>query len=66
MSETTKRDMLEMIERMPDDVSVEDVMYALYVRQAVDRGMADVKAGRTVSHEEAMKQIDEWLQSAGR
>lgn len=41
-----------LLDRLPDDYSVEDVLYHLYVLQAVERGQADAAAGRTISHEE--------------
>ena len=40
------------LDRLPDDCSVEDVLYHLYVLQAVERGQADVAAGRTIPHDE--------------
>lgn len=41
-----------LLDRLPDDCSVEDVLYHLYVLQVVERGQADVTAGRTIPHEE--------------
>ena len=32
-------------------------MHAVYVRQAIERGLADADAGRTVEHDEAMARI---------
>jgi predicted transcriptional regulator len=66
LAATTKQDILEMIERMPDDTTIDDVLYALYVRASVDRGIADSKAGRTIPHEEVMKEVARWRQSSGR
>jgi predicted transcriptional regulator len=51
---------------LPDDCSVEDVLYHLCVLQAVERGQAEVAAGRTIPHEEvdrAMRQ--KWLRGNG-
>ena len=53
-----------LLERQPDDCSVEDVLYHLYVLQAIERGQADVAAGRTIPHEEvehAMRR--KWLRA---
>lgn len=51
-----------LLERLPDDCSVEDILYHLYVLQAVDRGQADVAAGRTIPHEEVEKALrQKWL-----
>ena len=55
-----------LLERLPDDCSVEDVLYHLYVLQAVERGQADAAAGRIISHEEvesAMRR--KWLRGDG-
>ena len=55
-----------LLERLPDDCSVEDVLYHLYVLQAVERGQTDAAAGRIISHEEvesAMRR--KWLRGAG-
>ena len=46
-----------LLDRLPDDCSVDDVLYHLYVLQAVERGQADIAAGRTIPHE----QVDDAL-----
>jgi predicted transcriptional regulator len=55
-----------LLDRLPDDCSVDDVLYHLYVLQAVERGQEDAAAGRVMSHEEvesAMRR--KWLRAAG-
>jgi predicted transcriptional regulator len=66
MSESTKQQVLEIVQRMPDDASLEDIMYELYLRSEIRAGLEDVRAGRTVSHEEVMDDFAKWLRSAGR
>jgi predicted transcriptional regulator len=54
-----------LLDRLPDDCSVEDVLYHLYVLQAVERGQADVDAGRVLSHEEVERAMrNKWLRAA--
>jgi len=36
-----------LIERMPKDATWDDLMREIYVREAIERGLADSKAGRT-------------------
>jgi predicted transcriptional regulator len=51
-----------LLDRLPDDCSVEEILYHLYVLQAVQRGQADVAAGRTISHDEVEKALRrKWL-----
>jgi predicted transcriptional regulator len=61
-----KAEAIQLIQSLPDDCSWDDIRYRLYVRDAVERGLADVAAGRVVSQDEAQRQIEEWLQSSGR
>ena len=43
----------ELVDRLPEGATWDDLMYEIYVRQAVEEGLADVAAGRTVSAAEA-------------
>jgi predicted transcriptional regulator len=61
MSTTTKQAVVEMIERMPDDTSVEDIMAELYFRQKVDEGLGQLDAGEGIDHEEAKQRLGKWL-----
>ncbi len=46
-----------LLDKLPDDCTLEDVLYHLYVVQAIDRGLADADAGRTISHEEVAERM---------
>jgi len=50
----------EVIEAQPDDASYEEIMRELAFERMVDRGLADVRAGRSVSHDEAVRRIRSW------
>lgn len=66
MTVEAKRTVKALLDRLPDDCSVEDVLYHLYVLQAVERGQADAAAGRTIPHaevESAMRR--KWLRGDG-
>jgi predicted transcriptional regulator len=65
MAEAAKQEVLKMIEGMPDNASIEDIMYELYIRSNIQAGLADVYAGRTIPHEEVMREFTKWLQSTG-
>jgi hypothetical protein len=36
-----------LIERMPQNATWDDLMHEIYVREAIERGLADSKTGRT-------------------
>ncbi|GIV04401.1 MAG: hypothetical protein KatS3mg042_0724 [Rhodothermaceae bacterium] len=58
---SAKQASLRLIERLDEDVTFEDIIYELYFLQKVERGLKDVKEGRTVSHEEVRKEFEKWL-----
>ncbi|MDE0449907.1 MAG: hypothetical protein OXH96_24845 [Spirochaetaceae bacterium] len=41
----------DVIERLRDDASWDDLMYELYVKQKIEQGIADVEAQRVIPHE---------------
>ena len=46
-----------LIDGLPDDATWDDVMYRVYVRQAVDAGLQDAKEGRVVDVSEVRRQF---------
>lgn len=59
---TAKDTVRALLEHLPDDCTLDDVQYHLYVVQAVACGEADEKAGRTISHEQADAELRrKWL-----
>lgn len=59
---TTKETVLAVLERLPDDCTIEDVQYHLYVTQAIAAGLADSEAGRVVPHEHVAAELRrKWL-----
>lgn len=66
MDVSAKHVAMKIIEAMPDSVSLEDIMYELYFRQRIDRGLDELEQGRVVSHEEVKESLAGWLQSSGR
>lgn len=59
---TAKQAVRELLDRLPDDCSLDDVLYHLYVVQAVERGRAEAKAGQTIPHAEVAEELRrKWL-----
>jgi len=54
---STKDAVIEMIRKMPEDVSVPDIMAELYVRQQIDEGLQQLDAGEGVPHEEVTETL---------
>ena len=58
---TTKELLRKLLDRLPEDVTLEDVQYQIYVLQKIQAGEEDIAAGRTVPHDEVMRDLAQWL-----
>lgn len=47
-----KEDAHKLVDRLPDNATWDDLMHEIYVREVIERGMADSRAGRTTSVQE--------------
>ena len=57
-----KEEIIELIQNLPDDVTLEDIQYHLFVRQKLLRSEEQIKEGETLSHEEVMEKVrNKWL-----
>jgi predicted transcriptional regulator len=52
-----KQKIVETVEHLPDDATVEDAMERLYFLAKIERGLAESKAGDTISHEDVKKRF---------
>ena len=47
----------QLVENLPEDVTWDDLMYRIYVRQNIEVGLADSEANRVVEVEEIRKRF---------
>ncbi len=53
----TKETVKALLDRLPDDCSLDDVLYHLYVIQAVESGLEDVAHGRVITHDAVAEEL---------
>ncbi|MFI5006248.1 MAG: hypothetical protein ACHQKZ_02375 [Solirubrobacterales bacterium] len=58
---SVKRAVLDLVKTLPDNCTIEDIQYRLYVQQKVERSMQAAAAGRVHSHEQVKKRLSKWL-----
>jgi hypothetical protein len=51
----------EVLDSLPDDCSLQEIQYRLYVRQLVEEGREDVRTGRVVSDQQIEQDLERWL-----
>ena len=60
--QATKQTVKDLLDRLPDDCSLEDVVYHLYVIQKIEAGLADADAGRLIPHDVVATELRrKWL-----
>lgn len=58
---SAKQEVLKIVESLPDEATFEDIQYHIYVRQKIEKGLADVREGRVVDEDEADRRMARWL-----
>lgn len=60
--ETAKEEVRRILESLPDDATLDDMQYRIYLRQAIAAGVRDVDEGRIVSQEEVERRMSRWTE----
>jgi hypothetical protein len=58
---TAKQEIMSLLSTLPDDCSLEDILYKLYVITKIQRSEIHVDAHGTISHEEVEQRLNKWL-----
>ncbi|KAB2944226.1 MAG: hypothetical protein OIN84_02875 [Candidatus Methanoperedens sp.] len=56
-----KQQVIRMIEALPEEITVDDIMAELYFKQQVDTGLKELDEGKGIPHEEVEKRMAKWL-----
>lgn len=56
-----KEQVIQMIESLPEKVTVDDIMAELFFKLQVDSGLKELDGGKGISHEEVEKRMSKWL-----
>jgi hypothetical protein len=64
-AKSVKQAVIEMLQRLPDDCTLEQIEYHLHVYAGVQRAIAEIDAGTSpgVPQEEVERRVEEWLNS---
>jgi len=59
---TIKESVISMLKDMPENVSLEDIMEHLYVKQKILKGQKQLESEQFYTHEEAKEIMAKWLE----
>ena len=55
-----KADVLELVNGLPENIDVEELIYRLYLREKLAAAETDIAAGRSVSMADARAEATSW------
>ena len=58
---TAKEEVEALLSKLPDDCSIEDIQYHLYVIEKVRKGLDSADSEETLSQEEVERRLGKWL-----
>jgi len=58
--QTMKDVALHVIETLPKEATMDDIMHALYIKTKFDHGEKEIQEGKGISHEEAREKMKKW------
>lgn len=56
-----KQQVIQMIQSLPEEITIDDIMAELYFRLQVDTGLKELDEGKGIPHEEVEKRMSKWL-----
>ena len=56
-----KREVLELIDRLPEEIDPEQLMHELYLKAKLERAEAAVVRGEVIEHDEVARRSREWF-----
>ena len=57
-----KEELLELLEQLPEDLSLENIRYHIYVRQKIQNGLDAAREGKVVPLQEVERRMARWLE----
>jgi len=58
---TGKEEVRRLLDSLPDDASLEDVQYSIYVRERIERARRDANEGRLIEQDEIENRMRPWI-----
>lgn len=58
---SVKEQIIQIIQRLPDEASIDDIMAELYFKLQVDAGLKELDEGKGIPHKEVEKRMSKWL-----
>ncbi len=58
---SVKDSVIDFVKNLPDDLTVEEIAYKLYLDERINKAQKQMKDGNYLTHEEARERLKKWL-----
>jgi hypothetical protein len=58
---TVKEMVINFIKSLPDDLTVEEIAYKIYIDERINKARKQIKEGKYLNHDEAKERLKKWL-----
>ncbi|MFC7391452.1 hypothetical protein [Scopulibacillus cellulosilyticus] len=58
---STKKEVIELIKGLPEDVTIDEIMKKLSIRAEVKKAIRQIDDGKGISHEQVKEHFEKWL-----
>lgn len=58
---TAKDEVRKLLDRLPDEVTLEDIQYQVYFLDEIARGTEEMNRGEIIPQEEVRRRMAKWL-----
>lgn len=62
---SVKQQLQEVVARLPDDCTMDDFRWQLYLRQKMQASQRDIEQGHVHTHEEVVEIVKSWRKLSG-
>ena len=56
-----KQAVLKLLEQLPEEATLEEIQYHLYVLQKIKGGQDAINTGHVIPHDDVMRELAGWL-----
>jgi hypothetical protein len=64
MTTNLKEEVIDLIKKLPEDTTLDDIMYHLYVKKKILIGLQEVEQSKSIPHNQVMdnakKRLEKW------
>ena len=65
MTTNLKKEIIALIKKLPEDATIDDIIYHIYVKKKILTGIKEIEQGKVIPHEQVMenakKRLEKWL-----